>query len=481
MSYVVENTSPNIVFVMADDMGYGDPGCYGAEKIQTPNIDAVAAEGIRCTDVHASAAVCTPSRYSVLTGRYAWRTRLKERVQCGHGAPLIKTGRRTVAEVLKSKGYRTGAFGKWHLGFEYVYKDGTKVPVDKSYLAPDDADADYMDFDYSKPLLGGPLDHGFDEFFGISGSLDMPPYCFIKGRKTLGIPHIPKEKITQQKDGLTVNGWDDSLVDVKFTEKACDFIKRSVAEQHPFFAYVPLSSPHRPCVPPDFMRGKSSAGTRGDMVMTADWCLGEILNLISDLNISDDTLVIFTSDNGATVVDYFGRSHGHKANGDLRGHKTDIYEGGHRIPFVAKWPGVIKPGAISNSLFGLVDLMATVCEITGYECNEDEAPDSVSFLPVLTDPESAVRDTIINHSAFGMFAIRSKDWKLVDGLGSGGRSQPSFHEPERDGETGQLYDMRDDCWEQLNKYLKEPGLVESLMSDLVEIKNGQKKEYFNPS
>lgn len=474
-------TGPNIVFVMADDMGYGDPSCYGAEKISTPHIDRLAEQGVRCTDVHSSSAVCTPSRYSVLTGRYAWRTRLKTGVQCGHGAPLIENGRTTVAEVLKSKGYRTGAFGKWHLGFEYIKRDGSAVPVEKSYLDPDDADKDYAGFDYSAPLKGGPLDHGFDEYFGISGSLDMPPYCFIMGRKTLGVPSVEKQRITQQRPGLAVEGWDDTLVDVRFTEKACDFIRRSADAEKPFFAYVPLSSPHRPCVPPDFMQGKSEAGTRGDSVMLADWCLGRIMDTLGDAGVENETLLIFTSDNGATVCDYFGRTYGHKANGDLRGHKTDIFEGGHRIPFVARWPERISPGTVSHSLFGLVDLMATVIDLTGYDASEDDGPDSVSFLPVFDNPATDIRETLINHSSKGMFAIRRKDWKLVDGLGSGGSTRPSFYEPERPDETGQLYDMRDDFWEQLNKYLSEPEIVERMSSDLNEIKKGNKKEIVSPS
>jgi arylsulfatase A-like enzyme len=229
------------------------------------------------------------------------------------------------------------------------------------------------------------------------------------------------------------------------------------------------------------MRGKSEAGNRGDSVMLADWCLGRIMETLDDEGVVENTVLIFTSDNGAKACDYFGRTYGHKANGDLRGHKTDIFEGGHRIPFVARWPEMISPGTVSHSLFGLVDLMATVIEMTGYEAFEDDGPDSVSFLPLLADPEAAIRKTLINHSSKGMFAIRSKEWKLVDGLGSGGSSQPSFHKPERPGETGQLYDMRDDFWEQLNKYLSEPDIVGKMSSDLVKIKKENKKESVNPS
>ncbi len=463
---------PNIVFIMADDMGYGDAGCYGAKKIKTPNIDLLASVGMRFTDAHSSSAVCTPSRYSVLTGRYAWRTRLNKNVQCGHGLPLIENERKTVASMLRDHGYATGAFGKWHLGFKYTRKDGTFFTESQSLNdSPDNADLYYKDIDYSKPLYGGPLDNGFDVFFGISGSLDMPPYCFIRDRHTEGIPTIEKQRITQQRAGYAVEGWDDTEVDVRFTDEACGFIRRSSALEKPFFAYIPLSSPHRPCVPPEFIRGKSDAGLRGDSVMLADWCLGKILGELTDCGILNDTLVIFTSDNGANPCDYFGRTYGHKSNGDLRGFKADIYEGGHRVPFVASWPGRIPEGTVSDSLCGLIDLMATVADINGISLEQDDAPDSVSILPVLTNPHAAVRKTIINHSVHGMFAIRSKDWKLIDGLGSGGFSSPSFYPPQREGLTGQLYSMKDDCWEQVDFFLREKEVVEKMMCELEETKD----------
>lgn len=465
---------PNIVFVMADDMGYGDPGCYGATKIMTPAIDKLASEGMRFTDAHSSSAVCSPSRYSVMTGRYAWRSRLKNGVQCGHGAPLIDSHQPTVASLLKEHGYSTGAFGKWHLGFDYKLPDGSSIPVEKSYL--DKNDADSLVFDYSKPLKGGPLDCGFDEYFGISGSLDMPPYCFIENENTVGIPDIPKKTITQQRKGLTVPGWDDEVVDVKFTEKACAFIRKSSESGKPFFAYVPLSSPHRPNVCPKFMKGKSEAGPRGDAVMLADWCLGRILETLDICDETDSTLVIFTSDNGANPCDFFGRSYGHKSCGDLRGYKADIYEGGHRVPFVVRWPGVIKPGSVSESICGLIDLYSTVADILKTDEQFGGGPDSISFLPILNNPAAETRETIVNHSAKGMFAIRNKEWKFIDGLGSGGQSRPYTHEPQVPGENGQLYSFRDDCWENVNFYLNNRELVNELNLKLNSIKIGSGEE-----
>ena len=464
---------PNIIFIMADDMGYGDAGCYGAEKIRTPNIDSLADEGMRFTDAHSSSAVCTPSRYSVLTGRYSWRTRLKENVQCGHGLPLIEEGRLTVAEILRKKGYATGAFGKWHLGFRYVKNDGTSFSEEQSINNnPDNADKYYHDINYSEPLSGGPLDHGFDEFFGISGSLDMPPYCFIKNRNTVGIPNIEKTPVTQQKKGLACEGWDDTEVDVRFTEEACDFIERNASTGKPFFAYIPLSSPHRPNVPPAFMRGKSDAGPRGDSVMLADWCLGRIMETLDSNNITKDTLLIFTSDNGANACDYFGRTYGHRPNADLRGFKADIYDGGHRVPFIASWPGIIPCGTVTGSLCGLIDFAATAADICGYELNEDDAPDSCSLLPLFKNPYATVREMLVNHSANGMFALRTHDWKLIDGLGSGGFSKPVSYKPEKPGEDGQLYSMKDDYWEQINFFLSEREKAKEMLSLLNEIKRG---------
>ncbi len=465
---------PNIVFIMADDMGYGDAGCYGAKKIRTPNIDDLASSGMLFTDAHSSSAVCTPSRYSVLTGRYAWRSRLKDNVQCGHGLPLIEEGRTTVASMLKSLGYATGAFGKWHLGFTYTKKDGSLFTKEQSVNdSIDNADFHIDEIDYTKPLYGGPLDHGFDRFFGISGSLDMPPYCFIKDRNTVGIPTIKKEIITQQRAGLRVETWDDTEVDLRFTEEACKFISSSVEYNVPFFAYIPLSSPHRPCVPPAFIRGKSDAGLRGDSVMLADWCLGKIVDNLKSLDVLENTLIVFTSDNGANPCDYYGRTYGHKPNGDLRGFKADIYEGGHRVPMVVSWPGNIPAGTVSDSLGGLIDFMATVAKITGYELKSDESPDGFSLLNVFLNPHATSRELIINHSFHGMFAIRSKDWKLIDGLGSGGFSAPSFYKSEREGLDGQLYSMKDDFWEQVNSFLRESEIVGKMLDDLEDIKNSE--------
>ncbi len=298
---------PNIVYIMADDMGYGDLSCYGATKIQTPNIDKLASEGIMFMDAHSSSAVCSPSRYSVITGRFCWRSWLKKWVLGGLGSPLIEKERMTIADLLKKHGYATAVVGKWHVGLGWQYMDG----AEEHHRWPR-----FDEVDYSKPLTHCPNDLGFDYYFGIAGSLDMVPYCFIENNQTVGIPNIPKEPLyQQQRKGLMVEGWKDEEVDITFAKKACDFIDRSVEEEpnRPFFLYLPTSAPHRPCdIQPDFVKGKSGAGDRGDMVILFDWVVGQVMNKLKELGLKNDTLIIVSSDNGARLTCYNGKDYGHK-------------------------------------------------------------------------------------------------------------------------------------------------------------------------
>lgn len=447
--------TPNIVFIMADDMGYGDLGCYGATKIQTPRMDRLAREGIRFTDAHSSAAVCTPSRYSVLTGRYCWRSRLKEWVLWGFEPPLIEADRLTVAAMLRAHGYATAAIGKWHLGLRWTTADG-QPPT-----------ADGRNVDYATPVQGGPLELGFDTCFCITGSLDMAPYCFIEDDHTLGIPSVEKQPyLPQQREGLMVPGWRDDLVDVRFTERAVAFIDQHAAERpnQPFFLYLTPSAPHRPCVPPSFVEGASEAGERGDMVALVDWMVGQIDDALARHGMQEETLIIVTSDNGARLTNYDGRDYGHHSNGDLRGQKADIWDGGHREPFVARWPGHIAPGATSHQLTCLCDLMATCADILGVSLPADAAQDSYSFLPALTGGRAtgALRDALVHHSGDGMFSLREGNWKLVRGLGSGGFSEPKHKEPVPGGPRGQLYDMESDRQETGNAWMDHPSIVEAL-------------------
>jgi arylsulfatase A-like enzyme len=418
-------------------------------------MDRIAQQGIRFTDAHSASAVCTPSRYAVLTGRYCWRTRLKEWVLWGFEPPLIEPQRLTVASMLKTRGYATAAIGKWHLGLEWTTVDG----------APPQADG--TNVDYTVPIGGGPLELGFDTCFCITGSLDMAPYCFIEDDHTVGLPTVEKHPYhPQQRKGLMVRGWRDDLVDVTFAEKAVDFI-RQCAEQkpdQPFFLYLTPSAPHRPCVPPPFIAGASQAGQRGDMVALVDWMVGQIDQTLAQYNLQQNTLLIVTSDNGARLTNYDGRDYGHKSCGDLRGQKADIWEGGHREPFIARWPEHIKPNIVSNAVVCLSDLLATCAEITGFVLPRDVGQDSYSMLSALisTPSDMPARDAIVHHSGAGMFSVRRDQWKLILGLGSGGFSEPKHVESLPDGPQGQLYNMAQDWRESGNLWLDRPDVVEQL-------------------
>jgi arylsulfatase A len=458
-STLLPSIKPNIVFIMADDMGYGDLGCYGATKIRTPHMDRLAREGIRFTDAHSSAAVCTPSRYSVLTGRYCWRSRLKKWVLWGFEPPLIEPERLTVASMLKQQGYATAAIGKWHVGLGWTTVDG-EPPT-----------ADGRNVDYAVPIQGGPLALGFDTCFCITGSLDMAPYCFVEDDHTVGIPSVEKAPyLPQQREGLMVPGWRDDLVDVRFTERAVAFIDQHAARQpeQPFFLYLTPSAPHRPCVPPDLTAGTSNAGERGDMVALVDWMVGQIDDALVRHGLQERTLVIVTSDNGARLTNYDGRDYGHKSNGELRGQKADIWDGGHREPFIARWPGHIAPGAVSSHLTCLCDLMATCADILDIPLPASAGQDSYSFFGALTGTPASgpVREMLVHHSGDGMFSLRQGRWKLIRGLGSGGFTEPRHVEPSPGGPIGQLYDMESDQQETGNAWLDHPEMVETLASAL---------------
>jgi arylsulfatase A len=457
---------PCIVFIVADDVGYGDFGCFGAERIPTPNIDAVAARGMRFTDLHGSGSLCTPSRYSILTGRYCWRTWLKSLVLGGFGAPLIEPGETTVASYLKDHGYRTAAVGKWHLGLSWFTRDGTALET----VNRDGWAIDGFEVDYARPIGGGPCAHGFDSWFGIAGSLDMPPYCYIENDRAPSQPTLEKTVyLPQQRRGMQQPGWDDSAVDTVFAEKAVAFIDAHSRSHggEPFFLYLATSAPHRPCLPPPSMKGSSEAGARGDMVAVYDWVVGRVAEALERNGLTRDTLLMVTSDHGARLTDYNGKDYGHKANGDLRGGKGDIYEGGHRVATVASWPAVIKPGSVCGETLCTGDLLATCAEIVDAG-GKAPSGDGRSFLPLLRGerPRQPVHEYLVHHSLDGMFAVRKGPWKLILGLGSGGFSEPARYSHDPLGMRGQLYHLEDDSREFLNRYAGNPQVVEELSEAL---------------
>jgi len=465
---------PNIVVVLADDMGWGDLGCYGS-SIPTPNIDRLAAEGVRATNAHSASAVCTPSRYALMTGRYAWRGPLKSFVLMGHGPALIEPERPTLASVLKGQGYATGAFGKWHLGLGWRHTDGSvRSAFEPGAQLHDDVETDFgRDIDYAAPFTGGPTELGFDRFFGIAGSLDMPPYVFLDQDRTVGIPDREKERyLTEQRPGLQVEGFDEEEVDVAFAREAVAFIER---QDGPFLCYLATSAPHRPNVPPPFIRGRSGLGDRADGVCLVDWMVGEVVGALERRGILDDTLVIVTSDNGAVV--YFtddGDLRLHRPNGDWRGQKGDLWDGGHREPFIARWPARIPAGSVIDSPLCLTDILPTAAAAAGTEAGVEDGRDVLAVLAgdAVLDPERP----LVHHSLSGRFALRAGRWKAIFSLDSGGgfSDRSISHLFDGSGEPlqtppwdsahpeGQLYDMESDPQETRNLWAEHPDVVARL-------------------
>lgn len=482
---------PNVVIVLADDMGWGDLGCYGS-AIPTPNVDRLAAEGVRATNCHSASAVCTPSRYALMTGRYAWRGPLKNFVLMGHGPALIEPTRPTLANVLRASGYATGAFGKWHLGLGWRHTDGSvRDAFAPGAVLHDDVETDFgRDVDYTAPVTGGPLELGFDRFFGIAGSLDMPPYAFIDQDRTVGIPDREKEYyLTEQRPGLQVEGFDEREVDVRFVREACRFVEE---QNGPFLCYLAPSAPHRPNVPPAFIRGRSGLGDRADGVCLVDWAVGELRAVLESRGLLDDTLFIVTSDNGA--VTYFtddGDPTRHRPNGDWRGQKGDLWDGGHREPFIARLPAVFGAGTSTDAPICLTDILPTVANLAaagtspGAALPPGAAEDGRDIGAVLAGTEPGDPDRpLVHHSLGGRFALRSGRWKAIFCLGSGGGfSEPSIGDLFGSGTgkahaaqpfdaahpEGQLYDMRDDPRETVNLWTDRPDVVTSLYQVLKDI------------
>lgn len=471
-----QGTRPNVVIVLTDDMGWGDLGCYGATAIPTPNMDRVAREGARLTDAHSCSALCSPSRYGVLTGRYSWRGPLKRGVLVGHSPAIIERDRPTIASILRSTGYATAAIGKWHLGLGWHWNDGSRLDAwasdPSNYVVTDRDRARDFDVDYTRPFTGGPLDLGFERFFGISGALDMPPYCFLDQDRTLGVPDLEKEIYHDQLPGLQVAGWRDDEVDVRFAAEAAGWIREQADSKDPFFLYCATASPHRPCVPPAFIQGASRAGQRGDCVALADWVVGEILHALDDTGAAANTLVIVTSDNGAPIFPEDGTDVTvHSPNGHWRGQKADIWDGGHREPFVARWPGRIPAGLVLSDLVCLTDLVATVASAAGAPVPEQAAEDSVDILPILTG-ETSMRPerAVVHHSAAGAFSIRQGRWKSIFTTGSGGGfTNPGGRQCDATQPEGQLYDIEADPTEIRNLWNIRTDLVAELYEDLKRI------------
>lgn len=486
--------NPNIVLILADDMGYGDIQKYNpASRIPTPNLNSLAEDGMRFEDAHTNSAVCTPSRYGILTGRYAWRTRLKRGVlkEPNNNKPLIQPDRLTLAGLLNKFNYHTACIGKWHLGVEWEKNEKGES-------------------DYNQPFVFGPNDVGFDYFFGINAALDMTPYGFYKNNQPVQPLNDVQLANTFPKfirEGPKAKNFNHSEVLDRLTEEAVQYIEAQGGRSKPFFLYFALTSPHKPVWPAKRFQGSTTMGPYADFIVQTDWTVGQILNTLKENELQDNTLVIFTSDNGsfmfrvnpdknypfgkdipsksfyarkvgsglqdhsedATVHGYF--PYVHRANYRWRGTKADIWEGGHRVPFIVRWPGLIEAGTKSHQTICITDVMATLADITGYSLSENEGEDSFSFLPKLLNEEpEAFRAPVILHSGNGMFAIREDKWKMVFGNGSGGREVPIGKNWEK---PYSLFNLEIDPLETTNLINEYPDIAKRLNEKMDKIRDNQ--------
>ena len=462
---------PNIVFILADDLGYGDLGCQNPKsKIPTPNLDRLATQGIRFSDAHDPTAVCTPTRYGILTGRYCWRSRLKKGVLGGFSPPLLETGRLTVPALLKQHGYATACVGKWHLGLGWPAKDGAAK-----------GKANEEEVNYTKPITDGPCTHGFDYFYGISASLDMPPYVFIENDRAVAVPTARQEAQKGQFVRAGPKDPDFALDQVlpRLTRKAVGWIGQQAGggAARPFFFYFALNAPHTPIVPAAEFKGKSGAGDYGDYVVEVDWAVGEVLKVLDEHKLADRTLVIVTSDNGPERLAYERiQEYQHYSMGDLRGVKRDTWEGGHRVPYLARWPGKIRPGGVSGEVICQTDLMATAAAIVGAKLPPDAGEDSYSILPALLGEklDKPIREATVHHSGSGRFAIRQGQWVFIDAPSGDDNKEPDWLKKERGYQPhkfpGELYDLSQDLSERRNLYGERPEIVQRLKTLLEKYK-----------
>ncbi len=455
-------SKPNIVYILADDLGYGDVGCYNpASKIPTPNIDRLAKEGVRFTDAHSPSAVCTPTRYALLTGRYAWRTRLQRNVIGPFSQPLIAPQQFTVAELLSGQGYATACIGKWHLGW--------------GWPKPDDGGQR----DFTQPIPEGPTMRGFDLYFGTDVP-NYPPYCFLENDRTVGIPSAaaPVGRDAFNIAGPMAPGW--KLVEVLpgLEDRAVKYIENAAKGEKPFFLYLPLTSPHYPVVPSAEFQGKSKAGAYGDFVMQTDHVVGEILSALKNCGVAENTLVFLTSDNGPEVTGEVKpgaydrlKEFDHSSMGELRGAKRDAWEGGHRVPFIVRWPEKIQAASACDETICHVDFMATLAALLGVKLPADAGVDSVNILPALLGEirTAPLREATVHHSALGKFAIRRGDWVLIlapTGDDNRKQGEPAWFQKDRGyephSEKGELFNLATDPTQKQNRYATESQKVQEL-------------------
>ena len=464
MSAVIkpEMNKPNIVYILADDMGYGDVSALNENCVfKTPAFDSICENGMAFTDAHASSSLCSPSRYSILTGRYPWRSRMKSGVLGGYSKALIDPERLTVGKMLQNQGYKTAAIGKWHLGMDFAGSFTGQPGL-----------ANCPEVDFNGVIKNAPTTRGFDYFYGISASLDMPPYIYIENDRFTALPthEVSDTGKRLYRRGPTADDFVHSEVLQRLTKKSLEIIDKW-AEQ-PFFLYFPLSAPHTPILPSAEFLGKSKTNEYGDFVLMCDDLVSQIIRKLKEKNILENTILIFTSDNGPAPMcdlEELARA-GHRPNYHFRGHKADIYEGGNRIPLLLQWPAFVPGGKLCDQTVCLSDLMATLADLLGIELPPDSAEDSVSNLALWKNPgNDPVRSETVHQSADGSLAIRSGKWKLEMCPGSGGWSWPKPGEEPPGSPRFQLYDLSADIGEQRNVISENPETVSLLRKRLAEI------------
>ena len=468
---------PNIVMIYTDDQGYGDFSLQNPDsKIPTPHLDQLAEDGMRFTDAHSSSGVCTPSRYALLTGRYHWRQ--GEGIVASWGGSWFDEGRLTLPAMLREKGYRTACIGKWHLGWDWNAIRNEEVN-DRNH--PDA-------HDWSKPVPGGPLDHGFDYYFGDDVP-NFPPYTWMEDDRILEPPTVPFTPIPAPTDeceggergeghdcrpGPMVDGWRLDAVMPKLTEKTIEWIGQQ-SEDQPFFLYWSWTSPHTPVVPIEEFQGSTEAGPYGDFMHQSDAHLGEVLQALADNGFADDTLVIFSSDNGPESIAYPRiQNHGHYSMGPLRGLKRDVWEGGHRVPFVVRWPGVVEANTVSDELVSQIDIMATLASVVNYELPDNAAEDSHDILPLLRgESDQSGRETLVHRTWQTPWGIRHGDWIYINAPTGAVQNEPDWRGYAPNPHDDWLNNIGDDLGQRENLVSEEPKKAAELRTLLRDIRESK--------
>ena len=467
---------PNIVIIYADDMGYGDLNCQNPNsKIPTPHLDQLAAEGMRFSDAHSSSGICSPSRFALLTGSYHWRR--SHGIVSSFGKPMFKNTDITLPQILKEEGYATACIGKWHLGWDWEFNN--RPSGERTYWGKSRKIYLPEDINWNDPLKGGPLDRGFDYYFG-DGTINFPPYAWIENETFLEIPNDvfefnqfereAKEGDWDSRPGPKVKGWDPYELLPTLTKKTVAWIDQQNSKK-PFFLYLALPSPHMPIIPNDEFDGTSEAGAYGDFVYQTDFVAGEVLKALKENGFEENTIVIFSSDNGPESLAWERAvNYDHYSMGQFRGLKRDVWEGGHHVPFIVKWPNKVKAGTISKEVISQIDIMATLASVTGIELPANAAPDSYDFTRVITGKEyvSPVRVATIHNTYKDKWGIRKGDWLFINNASGGHRELPESFKTltkYKDFNTkGILFNMMDDPEQRINLYEKFPKKVIELDS-----------------